>query len=309
MTKRTYSEDVTQALANDKKIHVIERTLPESHLKMTVYPIVRGVYLVSHEIKGSMIPFERNFFNMPIYTINYCLAGRCEFRKSNNKVGYLSPGNVCIGKKEDLSSFYYPLGHYSGYEIYFIESLYDAESVNFLNRFELDRARLFARYTNDDSVFIGKVSREQDLAVRDSSDLGRVRSKAIELLQIMQFDDVVESFIPNFITPYQGQLAQKAHDILIADLSVHIPVKTISDKFGISETGLKNYFKEVYGLCISEYMTTYRMREAAMLLSDTRLPILEIANRVGYTNQGRFSKVFQEHYKMKPLKYRHSSQT
>ena len=310
MAKKTYSEEIALALDNDNEIHVIEQVISECHLRMTIYPIVRGVYLVSHEINGFMIPFEKNFYSMPIYTINYCMSGRCEFRRSDDKVSYLSPGITCIGKKENLSSFYYPLGHYSGYEIYFIESLYDPESVSLLNRFGLDRTKLFARYTNNTSVFIGKMPHDQDLfknvAAQDCRDLGRIRSNVILLLQSLQFDDAVVSFTPNIITPYQGQLARKAHDILIDNLSIHIPVKTISDQFGISETSLKNYFKEVYGLCISEYMTAYRMREAARLLSETDISILEIANRIGYTNQGRFAKVFQKYYRMKPLKYRHS---
>lgn len=310
MAKRTYHEEIKLALANDKEIRVIERELPESRLKMTIYPIVRGIYLVSHEIEGTIMPFENDNFIRPVYTINYCLSGRCEFRKSNDKVSYLSPGTVCIGKKENLSSFYYPLGHYTGYEIYFFESLYDRESFEFLKRFELDRAELFGRYTDEDSVFIGRMSREQDLfknvAAPDCSRPGLVRSNVVRLLQELQFDDPVVSFSPNFITPRQKKLANMAHDILVKDLSVHIPVRTISDRFGISETNLKNCFKEVYGLCISEYMTSCRMREAARLLTDTDISILEIAGRVGYTNQGRFARVFQDHYRMKPLKYRHS---
>lgn len=310
MAKRTYSEDIRSALEDDNEIRVIERELPEIHHKMTIYPIVRGIYLVSHEIEGFIMPFEKNNSGIPLYTINYCLSGRCEFRKTDDKVSYLSPGIVCIGKKENLSSFYYPLGHYTGYEIYFIESLYDTVSLDFLKRFELDRAVLFERYTDEDSVFIGKISREQDLfktvAAQGCPRLGNVRSNVIRLLQELQFDDALVSFAPNFITPYQRQLANMAHDILIKDLSVHIPVRTISDQFGISETYLKNCFKEVYGLCISEYMASYRMREAARLLTGTDMSILEIAGKVGYTNQGRFAKVFRDHYRMKPLKYRHS---
>ncbi|MEE3472724.1 MAG: hypothetical protein VZR24_18935 [Butyrivibrio hungatei] len=64
---------------------------------MTIYPIVRGIYLVSHEIEGFIMPFEKNNSGIPLYTINYCLSGRCEFRKTDDKVSYLSPGVVCIG--------------------------------------------------------------------------------------------------------------------------------------------------------------------------------------------------------------------
>ena len=62
MAKKTYSEEIALALDNDNEIHVIEQVISECHLRMTIYPIVRGVYLVSHEINGFMIPFEKNFY-------------------------------------------------------------------------------------------------------------------------------------------------------------------------------------------------------------------------------------------------------
>ena len=99
-------------------------------------------------------------------------------------------------------------------------------------------------------------------------------------------------------------MARRTHDILTSDLSKHIPVHEIAAELGVSETSLKNYFKEVYGSCISDYMKEKRMKYAADKLQNTSLSILEIANSIGFSNQGRFAKVFHDYYKCKPLEYR-----
>ena len=46
------------------------------------------------------------------------------------------------------------------------------------------------------------------------------------------------------------------------------------------------------------------MEKAAELLEATTLKVIEIANAVGYENQGKFAKVFSEVYGMTPLVYR-----
>ena len=46
------------------------------------------------------------------------------------------------------------------------------------------------------------------------------------------------------------------------------------------------------------------MEKAAELLEATTLKVIEIANAVGYENQGKFAKVFSEVYGMTPLDYR-----
>ncbi len=45
---------------------------------------------------------------------------------------------------------------------------------------------------------------------------------------------------------------------------------------------------------ISTWLREIRMNEAARLLSDTKRPIAEISEQVGYSNQGKFAAVFQK---------------
>ena len=46
------------------------------------------------------------------------------------------------------------------------------------------------------------------------------------------------------------------------------------------------------------------MEKAAELLKTTDLKVIEVANAVGYENQGKFAKVFAETYGVLPLEYR-----
>ena len=100
------------------------------------------------------------------------------------------------------------------------------------------------------------------------------------------------------------EIAKKAEQILTADLKQHIPMKQIARQFGVSETSLKNYFRGVYGKNVSNYLRDLRMSIAEKLLAETKLPISEIASRVGYTKQGKFAEVFRQYFQMNPLEYR-----
>ncbi len=110
-----------------------------------------------------------------------------------------------------------------------------------------------------------------------------------------------------YLTKTQAQLAKQLKEILTENFSRHIAVRTVADTYGISETSLKNYFRYVYGMNVSTYLNKARMEYAGRLLSETTLSIADIARSCGYTNQGRFAKVFCDYYQVKPLDYRRAS--
>ena len=109
-----------------------------------------------------------------------------------------------------------------------------------------------------------------------------------------------------FYTETQVELAKRTAKILSDDLRQHIPVRQIAERFSVSETSLKNYFRGVYGQNISTWLREIRMNEAARLLSATKRPIAEISEQVGYSNQGKFAAVFKKQFGLSPLEYRRS---
>lgn len=66
-------------------------------------------------------------------------------------------------------------------------------------------------------------------------------------------------------------------------------------------------FKRVMGISISQYMNQVRMENAVFLIRHTVVPIQEIAEMAGYSDQFYFSKKFKQLYGMSPSSYRYSN--
>lgn len=105
----------------------------------------------------------------------------------------------------------------------------------------------------------------------------------------------------------QIAIVRDAEAMIMQDLSKRITAKEMADRFGISESSFKLYVKGILGDSYLAYFRKKRMEKAAELLESTNLKAIEIANSVGYENQGKFAKVFAETYGVLPLEYRRLS--
>ena len=70
----------------------------------------------------------------------------------------------------------------------------------------------------------------------------------------------------------------------------------------------RNYYnlllKKYRGRSFREYVQEIRMNRAGELLRSTRLPVKEIASRLGYENSSFFYRIFEKHFGMGPAEYR-----
>ena len=81
-------------------------------------------------------------------------------------------------------------------------------------------------------------------------------------------------------------------------------IEELSKKFLINTSSLKEVFKGVYGLPIATYMKEYRIHKGIEMLKQTDDSIAEIAAKLGYETQGKFTKAFKDTVKMTPTAYR-----
>ena len=142
-------------------------------------------------------------------------------------------------------------------------------------------------------------------AADDPSDF-TLKLCTFELLHHLMQQKPHPARLKGFFTETQVAIAKKAREILVSDLRRHYPIRLLAEQFSVSETSLKNYFRGVYGQNISTWLREIRMNEAARLLSDTKRPIAEISEQVGYSNQGKFAAVFKKQFGLSPLEYRRS---
>ena len=81
-------------------------------------------------------------------------------------------------------------------------------------------------------------------------------------------------------------------------------VEDLADQACMSRSSFSEYFMRTFGQPPHEFLTNYRLRQAAQMLSLGELPVGIIANRVGYQSRSSFSRAFKALYGNDPASYR-----
>ena len=84
----------------------------------------------------------------------------------------------------------------------------------------------------------------------------------------------------------------------------NISLKYLGDKYHINSSYLGQVFSKKYGMSFKNYLTNYRIREAAMQIINTDKKINKIAEDVGYKDCDYFIRKFIEIMGCTPSKYR-----
>ncbi|GAA3412974.1 helix-turn-helix domain-containing protein [Paenibacillus hodogayensis] len=90
------------------------------------------------------------------------------------------------------------------------------------------------------------------------------------------------------------------HNYKLSDLSLHY----LSDKFQISLSHLSRMFKEYTGDNFIDYLTELRVAKAKELLTGSGGKIRDVAERVGYTHDTSFIRIFKKFTGLTPSEYR-----
>jgi AraC-like DNA-binding protein len=72
---------------------------------------------------------------------------------------------------------------------------------------------------------------------------------------------------------------------------------------GMSETKMKQLFKQTFGDSIYNYFQKVRMEEAAFLLKQGGYSVSQVGFELGFTNLSHFSRLFESHYGTTPKKF------
>ncbi len=84
-----------------------------------------------------------------------------------------------------------------------------------------------------------------------------------------------------------------------------LSLKTVSAQLFVNASYLSTIFKKEIGITIGEYITGMRLKKAQELLDgEESLTVLEIAERVGFTDQYYFMRCFKKKYGVSPRTYR-----
>ena len=99
------------------------------------------------------------------------------------------------------------------------------------------------------------------------------------------------------------EYVQKSIEYISSQYSYHITVEEIAQYVGISRSHLFRAFQNCLGQSPKEYLTSFRLKQACLLLKTSNLSITSIANSVGFYNSLYFSKAFHKVKGMSPTQY------
>ena len=307
MKKDNFTDQIEHFMSGAEDIVTLHRETAGGFMDLTAYNILPGIFLTLNDIHTQTVPVNKESMPQDFLLINYCIQGRCEFKIDENSYSYIDMNLINIASKMVQDCFAYPSSFYVGYEIYVLPSMFTDTTKDTLSLFHVDPAALIQRYPRSIAFYAPDPVVRLWNHISESSASGNIGQIRLDTLQLLKYFCDRKPFAPAnalYLSKVQVMLAKKAKEMLTADLSCHLSMKTVSEALGTSETSLKRYFRSVFGMNVSVYMNGARMKYAAERLSSTKDSISEIAKSCGYVNQGRFANVFREYYGMKPLDYR-----
>jgi AraC family transcriptional regulator len=93
---------------------------------------------------------------------------------------------------------------------------------------------------------------------------------------------------------------RRAIDYIEAHLSDAISLDTLAATAAMSRFHFSDVFRRSTGLSPYAYVVARRMEKAKVLLSTTRLPVANVAWRLGYANAAKFARQFRRHTGVNP---------
>lgn len=252
--------------------------------------------------------FQPHAHYHPFYEFFYLIKGHCRFFIYHSSVE-LNPGDLLI----------IPPGQYH-YNVYIKEPIHDRFAIYF------DK-QIFTQSLSEQLQIFSKVEKEAVVFHVDRDVRDKVQSAFEEMLtyyrEASTFGDTILSYIfpavllflsrhvhePELreispITAAMQDTVKYIHD----NYSENITLEDVANEAGLAPTYFSRKFKEIVGTGFRDYLTFVRLREAAVLLRKTRLPISEVARQCGFNSSNYFGDAFRSAYGMPPRQYRQSEE-
>lgn len=283
---------------------------PDGKSVFDSYELGEGILIAFNQIYRSTWPtFDKGMQSYSSLTVNICINGRCDVSLGNSKYTIITKNHIIISTIAPDKDFYYPGSLYEGISLFFDTDKLNNGTKNYLDIFGIDMSKFKDYFCKETGVYLQETNEDINSTIKslwdikEAGDVGKYRFYMLQLLyEFLELSPV--SVLTTFFTRGQIGIIKKAEKIALEDLSKRYTAKEFAEMFGISESSFKLYFKGILGKGYLEYFREKRMEKAAQLLKTTQLKVAEIALSVGYGNQGKFAKVFQETYGVSPLEFR-----
>ncbi len=139
---------------------------------------------------------------------------------------------------------------------------------------------------------------------------GTVLAKLSELLFVEAVRRYAEA-LPDGQTGWLAGLREpsvaRALALLHNDIIRRWTVDDLSREVGLSRSALADRFIRLIGVPPMRYLANWRMQIATQKLRNTRAPLAQIAEIVGYDSEAAFSRAFKKAFGVAPATWRRSN--
>lgn len=289
---------------------IIELGCNAEYGKMETYSIFPGVIIAYMDLRIDNIDdvFVERKLNSRLLQINHCAGGRYAYMVGDEKIVYFGKGDLCIGIY-DLTKVFsdFPLGYYNGLEIFIDIDVANDYVMEYIPNFDL--IEFYEDLKDSDGYMLVRSNEKIDHVigelyhVDDRIQEPYFKLKCLELLLFFSITDFKKASNLS-LSKSQVELMDEVREDLIRDLSTHITIDELANKYDISKTNLKNCFKEVFGKPIFKWRKEFRLDYACSLIDNGGLTIGEISKMVGYSSPSKFTQAFKEYVGCTPSEYK-----
>lgn len=158
--------------------------------------------------------------------------------------------------------------------------------------------RVAARNGGVHPVELDRLSRELALHIENAADTHALREVRDQILR--DYCGLVNETKDHHYSP----TIQAVLEMLAAEFASDITLKDLAAKCGLSANYLSSYLKKETGRTFLQHLTATRIENAKELLTNTSLPIHEVASQCGIQDNNYFSRLFKANTGHTPQQYR-----
>ena len=295
-----------------------EYIFPDGSGRIVSYHPFNSMQIIFYDVHSSELPdlwqlgFRKGDSGRYLRTL-ICRRGGCEYT-INGKTAAMPAGQVLMDYSVgDDMKFTFTTKEFSGIEITMqVDTLVNESSLFKMLRLVVESMYLPEEdiFDSDGYLFGYSKNTMQTIDKLLASGIDGVEGIVI-IAQVVEIGHNLASDLKERSSGDRRQISTKqlyiAEDIyhcLTDNFSTKYTAAYFADKYGVSDTTVKKYFKNVYGYGFKEYQTKVRMEWAAEKLATTTMKVGDISDAVGYAKHTKFCKAFKNYYGVTPLVYR-----
>lgn len=290
-------------------LHEYTLDAPSGKAHMAAHMILPGIEVYCTDYR-TYDHFYGKMDKCSYYQISYSHRGVYESRIDGHRFLRLAEGEISMVADICQSlDFYMPMGYYQGISLVFYQQMGE-EAREYLKLFSIDIDKLFhahlqgkrfERFSCNSHVI--RILEALYQAAREG-DCIHMKIHVLHLLTEFVHYEGARQKKYHAVTDKKTELISQVKSYMERNLQTHLTIKELAALFHISETGLKDNFKIIYGYGPYEFLKRQRMEWAAGRLESTKESVAEIGSAIGYENPSKFSGAFRSVYGVTPVQYR-----